>query len=69
MFRQFFAFPGIPYSTYAKYVVDTVTILGQGGDKGFSNSQAQTHIAHVLEFHSGSRCSESMLATSPPLPL
>ena len=39
----------IPYSTYAKYVVDTATSLGQGGDKGFFKSQAQTHIAHALE--------------------
>jgi hypothetical protein len=39
----------IPFSTYAKFVVDTATSLGQGGDKGFFKSQAQTHIAHVLE--------------------
>jgi type IV secretory pathway TraG/TraD family ATPase VirD4 len=41
--------PGIPYSTYAKFVVDTATSLGQQGDKGFFKSQAQTHIAHALE--------------------
>ena len=35
----------IPFSTYAKFVVDTATSLGQGGDKGFFKSQAQTHIA------------------------
>jgi hypothetical protein len=29
--------------------VDTATSLGQGGDKGFFKSQAQTHIAHALE--------------------
>jgi hypothetical protein len=40
----------IPYSTYAKFVVDTATSLGQGGDKGFFKTQAQTHIAHALEF-------------------
>jgi hypothetical protein len=39
----------IPFSTYAKYVVDTATSLGQGGDKGFFKNQAQTHIAHALE--------------------
>lgn len=39
----------IPYSTYAKFVVDTATSLGQGGDKGFFKSQAQTHIACALE--------------------
>ena len=30
-------------------LVDTATSLGQGGDKGFFKSQAQTHIAHTLE--------------------
>ena len=40
---------GIPYSTFAKFVVDTATSLGQQGDKGFFKSQAQTHIAHALE--------------------
>lgn len=39
----------IPFSTYAKFVVDTATSLGQGGDKGFFKTQAQTHIAHALE--------------------
>ncbi|MBI3408715.1 MAG: type IV secretory system conjugative DNA transfer family protein [Planctomycetes bacterium] len=39
----------IPFNTYAKFVVDTATSLGQGGDKGFFKSQAQTHIAHALE--------------------
>ena len=39
----------IPFSTYAKFVVDTATSLGQGGDKGFFKSQAQTHISHALE--------------------
>jgi len=39
----------IPFSTYAKMLVDTATSLGQGGDKGFFKSQAQTHIAHALE--------------------
>ena len=40
---------GIPYSTFAKFVVDTATSLNQQGDKGFFKSQAQTHIAHALE--------------------
>jgi hypothetical protein len=40
---------GIPFTTYAKFVVDTAASLGQGGDKGFFKSQAQTHIAHALE--------------------
>lgn len=39
----------IPFTTYAKFVIDTATSLGQGGDKGFFKSQAQTHIAHALE--------------------
>lgn len=39
----------IPFTSYAKFVVDTATSLGQGGDKGFFKSQAQTHIAHALE--------------------
>ncbi|MGH7953082.1 MAG: type IV secretory system conjugative DNA transfer family protein [Limisphaerales bacterium] len=39
----------IPYSTYAKFVVDTATSLGQTGDKGFFKSQTQTHIAYALE--------------------
>jgi len=41
--------PGIPYSTFAKFVVDTATSLGQQGDKSFFKSQAQTHIANALE--------------------
>ncbi len=39
----------IPFTTYAKFIVDTATSLGQGGDKGFFKSQAHTHIAHALE--------------------
>ncbi len=39
----------IPFSTYAKFVVDAATSLGQAGDKGFFKNQAQTHIAHALE--------------------
>ena len=39
----------IPFTTYAKFVVDTATSLGQSGDKGFFKNQAQTHIAHALE--------------------
>jgi len=41
--------PAIPHSTYAKFVVDTATSLGQQGDKSFFKSQAQTHVAHALE--------------------
>jgi len=40
---------GIPSSTFAKFVVDTASSLGQQGDKGFFKSQAQTHIAHAFE--------------------
>jgi hypothetical protein len=39
----------IPFMSYAKFIVDTAGSLGQGGDKGFFKSQAQTHIAHALE--------------------
>ena len=40
--------PTIPAGTYAKFVVDTATSLGQGGDKGFFRAQAQTHIDHAI---------------------
>jgi len=40
---------GIPYGTYAKFIVDTASSLGQQGDKGFFRNQAQTHIAKALE--------------------
>lgn len=39
----------IPYSTFAKFVVDTAASLGQQGDKGFFKNQAQTHIGRALE--------------------
>ena len=39
----------IPASTYAKFVVDTASSLGQAGDKAFFKNQAQTHIAKALE--------------------
>jgi hypothetical protein len=39
----------IPFMTYAKFVVDTATSLGQGGDKGFFKSQSQIHITYALE--------------------
>ena len=39
----------IPASTFAKFVVDTATSLGQQGDKGFFKNQAQTHIAKALD--------------------
>ena len=41
--------PSIPYSTYAKFIVDTVTSLGQRTEQSFFKSQAQTHIALGLE--------------------
>ena len=37
----------IPFTTYAKFIVDTATSLGQGGDKGFFKSQALS--AHRLK--------------------
>lgn len=40
---------GIPYTTYAKFVVDTASSLGQQGDKGFFKNQALTHISKALE--------------------
>jgi type IV secretory pathway TraG/TraD family ATPase VirD4 len=40
---------GIPFGTYAKFVVDTASSLGQQGDKGFFKNQAHTHIAAGLE--------------------
>jgi hypothetical protein len=40
---------GIPFSTYAKFVVDTASSLGQQGDKGFFKNQAHTHISAALE--------------------
>ena len=39
----------IPASTYAKFVVDTASSLGQQGDKGFFKNQALTHIAKALD--------------------
>ena len=41
--------PAIPPSTYAKFVVDTVTSLGQRTEQSFFKSQAQTHIGLGLE--------------------
>ncbi len=41
--------PSIPYSTYAKFIVDTVTSLGQRTEQSFFKSQAQTHIALGFE--------------------
>jgi hypothetical protein len=41
--------PGIPFSTFAKFVVDTASSLGQQSDKGFFRNQAQTHIGQALE--------------------
>jgi hypothetical protein len=39
----------IPFSTYAKFIVDTATSLGQQSDNAFFKNQAQTHIALALE--------------------
>ena len=39
----------IPPSTYAKFVVDTVTSLGQKSEQSFFKNQAQTHIGLALE--------------------
>jgi type IV secretory pathway TraG/TraD family ATPase VirD4 len=39
----------IPPSTYAKFVVDTVTSLGQRSDQSFFKNQAQTHIGVALD--------------------
>ena len=39
----------VPFGTYAKFIVDTATSLGQQGDKGFFKNQAQTHIGKALE--------------------
>jgi type IV secretory pathway TraG/TraD family ATPase VirD4 len=39
----------IPYTTYAKFVVDTATSLGQRTEHSFFKNQAQTHIAQGLE--------------------
>ena len=39
----------IPFDTYAKFVVDTASSLGQKDDKGFFKNQAQTHIGKALE--------------------
>jgi hypothetical protein len=41
--------PTIPPSTYAKFVVDTATSLGQRSDQSFFKNQAQTHIGLALE--------------------
>ncbi len=41
--------PTIPPSTYAKFVVDTVSSLGQRAEQSFFKSQAQTHIGLALE--------------------
>ena len=40
--------PSIPPNTYAKFVVDTATSMGQKGDKGFFKTQAQTHIGAAI---------------------
>ncbi|MEI6715916.1 MAG: type IV secretion system DNA-binding domain-containing protein [Verrucomicrobiota bacterium] len=39
----------IPANTYAKFVVDTASSLGQQDGKGFFKNQAQTHIAKALD--------------------
>ncbi len=42
-------YPGIPWSTYAKIIVDTASSLGQSGDKGFFRTQAQIHMEKAME--------------------
>jgi hypothetical protein len=54
----------IPFMSYAKFIVDTAASLGQGGDKGFFKSQAQTHIAHALELLYELKCPVTLLAAS-----
>jgi type IV secretory pathway TraG/TraD family ATPase VirD4 len=39
----------VPPSTYAKFIVDTVTSLGQRAEQSFFKNQAQTHIGLALE--------------------
>lgn len=39
----------IPYTTYAKFIVDPATSLGQRTEQSFFKNQAQTHIAQALE--------------------
>lgn len=41
--------PSIPYTTYAKFVIDTASSLGQRGEQSFFKSQAQIHIGLALE--------------------
>lgn len=41
--------PSIPFTTYAKFVVDTATSLGQRMEQSFFKNQAQTHIAAAME--------------------
>lgn len=43
------SYPGIPWSTYAKIIVDTASSLGQSSDKGFFRTQAQIHIEKAME--------------------
>ena len=50
---------GVPFGTYAKFVVDTASSLGQQGDKGFFKSQAQTHMG--TEFLPGCSIDQSAL--------
>jgi len=44
------SYPGIPWSAYAKIIVDTASSLGQESDKSFFKTQAQIHIAKAMEF-------------------
>jgi type IV secretory pathway TraG/TraD family ATPase VirD4 len=39
----------IPYTTYAKFLVDTASSLGQRTEQSFFKNQAQTHVALALE--------------------
>ena len=53
--------PTIPPSTYAKFIVDTVTSLGQKAEQSFFKSQAQTHIGLALELLSRLGFEETLL--------
>jgi len=55
---------GIPPLTYARFVLDTATSLGQGGDKGFFKSQAQIHIAQAIALLSELRLPITLLEVS-----
>jgi hypothetical protein len=39
----------IPYSTYARMVIDAALALGQNNDQSFFREQAELHIARAME--------------------